>query len=168
MLEYIDWFKGFPKEIATLLIAMSPIGELRASIPIALSVYKLSWISAFLWSLIGNIFIVVLILWLLEPISKFLIRHFRIFDRFFKWLFARTRRKYTARVERWGAVALVSFVAIPLPGTGGWTGALVAFVFGIPFRKALPLIIIGILIAGVIVTILSLSGISFFDGLGRM
>lgn len=159
-LNYIDWFKFFPKELATLLIAMMPIGELRVSIPIAINVYHLSIFSSFIWSTIGNSLAVALILWLLEPFSSFLSRHFKVFSRFFSWLFSRTRKKHSKRFERWGAFALVTFVAIPLPLTGGWTGALAAFVFGIPFGKAFPLITLGILIAGAIVTFVTL-GASF-------
>jgi uncharacterized membrane protein len=164
-LDYIGWFSNFPKELATFLIAMIPVGELRASIPIAIQVYHLTWYSSFIWSVLGNSLAVALILLLLEPISKFLMKHFKIFNRFFTWLFRRTRKKYSKNIERGGALALVTFVAIPLPMTGGWSGALIAFVFGIPFKKAFPLISLGVLIAGVIVTLLTV-GISFsFDQL---
>lgn len=154
-LDYISWFSGFPKEIATLLIAMIPIGELRASIPIAIEVYDMPWYWAFFWSILGNTLIITIILLFLEPVSKFLMDKSKIFNKFFNWLFDRTRQKHTERFERWGALALITFVAIPLPITGGWTGALASFVFGIPFKKALPLIFIGLLIAGVIVTLIT-------------
>ncbi|MEW6407380.1 MAG: small multi-drug export protein [Patescibacteria group bacterium] len=167
MIDFVHLFSGIPKEIATFFIAMLPIGELRASIPIALGVYNLSWSQAFFWSVLGNIIPVVLILLCLEPLSWFLSKHFKIFERFFLWLFAWTRKKHNHRFEKWGAVTLIAFVAIPLPMTGGWTGAVAAFVFGIPFRKSLPLIFSGILIAGIIVTLTSL-GVSFsFNFLNR-
>lgn len=158
MLDLASWFKDFPPELATLLIATLPIGELRASIPIARGVYDLSISQSYIWSVLGNILPLIFLLWLLDPVSKYLIRNFKMFDRFFTWLFSRTRRKYAGRFEKWGALALITFVAIPLPVTGGWTGAVAAFVFGIPFKKALPLISIGVLIAGVIV-ILAVEGV---------
>lgn len=154
-LDYISLFENFPKELATFLIAMIPIGELRASIPIAIEAYNMPWYWAYFYSILGNILIVAIILLFLEPISKFSRNKFKIFDKFFNWLFKRTRDKYTSRFEKWGALALITFVAIPLPITGGWTGALAAFVFGIPFKKALPLIFVGLLIAGVIVTLVT-------------
>ena len=80
----------------------------------------------------------------------------KFFNRFFTYLFERTRKKHNGKFEKWGALALITFVAIPLPVTGGWSGALAAFVFGIPFKKALPLIFLGVIIAGAIVTGLSL------------
>lgn len=140
-----------PEEIKTLLIAMSPIFELRASIPIALTVYNLPLWSAYLFSVIGNIIPIVFILWLLEAVSGFLSRHSVSFERLFKWLFTRTRDRHKNKFERWKEFALVVLVAIPLPFTGAWTGALAAFVFGIPFRKAFPLIAAGVAIAGLIV-----------------
>lgn len=154
-LDYISLFSNFPKELATFLIAMVPIGELRASIPIAIEVYNMAWYWAYFYSVLGNIIIVATILWFLEPVSLFLRKHIKFFDKIFNWLFERTRTKYKGRFEKWGALALITFVAIPLPVTGGWSGALAAFVFGVPFRKALPLIFVGLLFAGVIVTLIT-------------
>lgn len=160
MIDFVRLFAGIPDQLATFLIAMMPVGELRASIPIALGVYDLSWPQALFWSVLGNIIVVALVLLCLEPLSLFLSKHFKIFERFFLWLFTRTRKKFNHQFEKWGALALIAFVAIPLPMTGGWTGAIAAFVFGIPFKKSLLLIFSGILIAGIIVTLTSL-GVSF-------
>lgn len=161
-LDYINIFSNFPKELATFLIAMVPIGELRASIPIAIEVYNIPWYWAYFYSVLGNAVIVGIILWLLEPVSHFLRKYIKFFDKFFNWLFKRTREKYKGRFEKWGALALITFVAIPLPVTGGWSGALAAFVFGIPFKKALPLIFVGLLVAGVIVVLITTGvGVSY-------
>ena len=154
-LDYISLFQNFPKELAILLIAMIPIGELRASIPIAIEGYNIPWYWAYFWSILGNTLIVAIILLFLEPVSIFLRKHIKLFDKFFTWLFERTRIKYKGRFEKWGSLALITFVAIPLPVTGGWTGALAAFLFGVPFKRALPLIFVGLLIAGVIVTLIT-------------
>lgn len=143
-------------ELKVFLIAMSPILELRGSIPMALGVYDLPVWSAYLFSVIGNIVPVIFILFLLESVSFYLSRHFYYFNRFFAWLFERTRQKHSAKFEKWQELALVILVAIPLPFTGAWTGSLCAFLFGIPFRKAFPLITLGVVIAGLIVTLTSL------------
>jgi uncharacterized membrane protein len=148
-------------ELKTLFIAMSPILELRGSLPIALGVYHLPVWSAYLFSVIGNLVPVVFLLWLLEAVSKCLSRRFRLFRRFFAWLFARTKKKHSKKFERWEEFALVILVAIPLPFTGAWTGSLCAFVFGIPFKKAFPLIALGVMVAGLIVTLTTLGIISF-------
>ncbi len=143
-------------EIKTLLVAASPFLELRGSIPLALGVYHLPVLSAFWISIIGNIIPVVLILWLLEAIYKFLSHHFYFFNRFFSWLFERTRKNHQRKFKKWKEFALVVLVAIPLPFTGAWTGSLAAFVFGIHWKKAFPLIALGVLIAGLVVTLTTL------------
>lgn len=158
--NYVEWFAGFPRELATFLTAMIPVGELRAAIPVAIHAYEMPWWSAYIWAVLGNAFVVALIMLLLEPVSRLLMKYSKIFKRFFTWLFEKTRSKHSQKFEKWGALALITFVAIPLPITGGWTGSVAAFVFGIPFKKAFPLIFLGLLIAGVIVTLLSL-GIGF-------
>jgi len=132
---------------------MIPIGEIRAAIPIGLGVYKLNLYLVFIIAVIGNLIPAVLIIYILEPLSKFLMRRFRPANRFFTWLFNRTRRKYSKKFEKYSGFALAIFVGIPLPMTGAWTGALIAFVFGIPPKKAILDILLGIIMAGIIVTI---------------
>jgi uncharacterized membrane protein len=134
-----------------ILTAMTPISELRGAIPLALFELGMSPVQAYIYSVIGNMLPVTPLLLFLEPVSNWL-RRYRSFDRFFDWLFARTRR-YNDRMEKYGALGLASFVAIPLPMTGAWTGCAVAFVFGIRFKYAFPTILAGVLVAGVIVTL---------------
>lgn len=143
---------NIPNTISTFLISMLPIIELRAGIPFGIE-SGLSWQSAFFWAALGNIIAAFLVLLLLDPVSKFLRKHFNFFERFFSWLFARTHRKHSQKIEVWGLISLMLFVAIPLPGTGAWTGAVIAYIFGIDLKKAFALISLGILIAGIIMTI---------------
>ena len=153
-------------EIQTFLLAMTPIGELRVALPAALTIYHLSLTKAYLISVAGNLVPVIFFLLFLGPLSKWLSKNFRIFQRFFSWLFKRKREKYNSRMEKYGYPALVIFVAIPLPVTGGWTGALIAFLFGISFKRAFPLIALGIMIAGGIVLGLTQAGITIEKNLG--
>ena len=139
----------------TFLLAMTPIGELRVALPVALLVYNLHWFWAYFISVIGNMIPVIFLLLLLGPVSQWLSKELGSFKKFFDWLFERTRKKSTERIEKYGAIALVSFVAIPLPFTGAWTGAIVAFLFNIPFKKAFPLIFLGVLMSGAIMLLLS-------------
>lgn len=144
-------------ELKTLLISMLPIGELRVAIPVGMTVYDLPFWSAFLWSFIGNIIPIFFVIWGLDLlINKFAVHRIYFLNKFFNWLFERTRKKHTKNFERWQNLALVIFVAIPLPGTGAWTGALIAYVFGIPLKRAFPAIASGVLIAGIIVTLITL------------
>lgn len=143
----------------TFLLAMMPIGELRVALPVALVVYNLNWFWAYFISVIGNTIPAIFLLLFLGPVSQWLSKELGSFNKFFNWLFERTRRKSTSRMEKYGPIALVTFVAIPLPFTGAWTGAIVAFLFDIPFKKAFPLIVLGILISGAIVLMLTQMGL---------
>lgn len=151
----IESLVNLPPELATLLLAMVPVGELRGAIPVAIFTFEMSPWAAYFWSVLGNLLLVVLVLIFLPWGSKLLMEHTKWGRKFFEWLFGRTQRKHSKKFERWGEVALVLFVAIPLPMTGGVTGAVAAFVFGIPKKKALPLLSLGVLIAGVVVLTLS-------------
>lgn len=137
---------------------MAPIGELRASLPVALTIYDMNWPLAFLISVLGNLIPVAALLLFLGPVSGWLSGKSSFMKKFFTWLFERTGRKAGQRITVYGDIALVSFVAVPLPFTGAWTGAVAAFLFGIPFKKAFPLISLGVLISGGIVLILTKAG----------
>ena len=157
----IDLVKNIPPEIGTVIISMIPVGELRAAIPIAIGVFGLDWKVAFFLAVAGNMIPVFFILYLIEPVYKIL-KKIKIFDKFFTWLFERTRKRFYEKRKVWGDLALIFFVGIPLPMTGAWTGALAAWLFGIRLRKALPLIFIGVIMAGVIITLFSLGIVTIF------
>lgn len=146
-------------ELKTFLIAMTPIGELRASIPIALSLYQLPVWSAFFFSVLGNLVPPVLILWGLKTTTNYFSKKFYFFNRFSTWLFTKTYSNHFNKVKKWQEWALLILVAIPLPFTGAWTGSLVAFVFNFSYKRSLVIIALGVLIAGIIVTLLTFGGI---------
>jgi uncharacterized membrane protein len=147
-------------ELQVLLLTMAPISELRGAIPVGLITFHLPFWEVFLISFFGNLIPVIFLLLLLDPLANFLSKHFSIFKKFFNWLFQRTRKNVAPSIEKYGKKALVIFVGIPLPITGGWTGSIAAFLFGMPFKVAFPLISLGVLIAGGIVSILTLSGVA--------
>jgi len=151
----------FPPELVTVLVAAMPVSELRGSIPLALGVFHFSVEKAFFLSIIGNLIPIIPLLLFLESVSKWLSMRFNWAEKFFSWLFARTKRR-SKLVEKYGAVGLIFFVAIPLPVTGAWTGCVAAFLFGIRRRWAAFSIANGVLIAGVIVTLVSLGVIKIF------
>jgi len=147
--------------VKILLTAMTPIGELRVSIPLGLTILHQPWFLVFVISVIGNMIPPVFILWLFPKVSSWLMSHSKLMNRFFNWLFERTRKKAHDKIEKYGDLALIIFVAIPLPNTGAWTGTLAAWLFGIPIKRALPNILYGVIIAGVIVTIITTGLINF-------
>lgn len=140
-----------PGWLVTLIFGALPISEVRGAIPLAMGVYGFSPLEAYLLSVFGNILPIIPLLLFLGPVSDYL-RRFSQGDRFFTWLFARTRRKYIQDHENFGLTALAIFVAIPLPMTGAWTGCAIAFLLGFRFWPAFVSIAAGVLIAGLIVT----------------
>jgi len=147
---------GFSKEVVVFIISALPIFELRGALPIAINVFHFPWYYAFLLAVIGNLFPVPFILLFLNGTTR-LLSKVHLFNRILNWLFERTRRRGKI-IERYQRIGLVLFVAIPLPVTGAWTGSLAAILFGLKFKHAFLSIFIGILIAGAIVTCLSLLG----------
>jgi uncharacterized membrane protein len=147
----ISWFQNFPKELATFLIAAIPVTELRAALPLAYKIYKLSAFWAWFWSVAGTFFTMILIVCLLDPIAKLLSSWFGFFQKFFDWLFKHTRERNSGKMEKYGEWAIFILAVIPIPFLGGMTGALAAFVFGVPLRKSLPLLLLGTMVSGLIV-----------------
>jgi uncharacterized membrane protein len=140
-----------PAWLVVLLAAALPVSELRGAIPLAIGVYSYDPWQAYLLAVLGNLLPVVPLLLFLGPVSDWL-RRFTFWDKFFTWLFSRTRRKYIREHESFSLTALALFVAVPLPVTGAWTGCAIAFLLGFRFWPAFAAISIGVLLAGVIVT----------------
>jgi uncharacterized membrane protein len=161
----VDVLASVPHWLAVLIISAIPISELRGAIPVAMGIYGMEPLEAYFLSVIGNLIPVIPLLLFLEPVSNYL-RRYRIFDIFFTWLFSRTRRNHTDNFEKYGLLALTIFVAVPLPVTGAWTGCAAAFVFGIKFRHSFPAIAAGVMIAGIIVTAVTMTGMGLLELLG--
>ena len=131
-------------------LAAAPISELRGAIPVALSEFHFTWYWAFLVAFIGNLVPMFLILWLFDPAVR-IISKISIGKRFLDWLFEKVSRRGRA-VDKYETIGLALFVAIPLPVTGAWTGSILAGLRGYKFRYAAISIIIGVFIAGCVVT----------------
>ncbi len=146
---------GLPDGVAVFLISTLPIVELRGAVPVGF-LFRMNPLVVYMVAVVGNMLPVPFILLLLGPFSRACMR-FRIGRIFFEWLFARTRRK-SAGIEKYETLGLTIFVAIPLPATGAWTGAMAAFLMGMKFHHAMWSILLGVMIAGVIMTVLSWMG----------
>ncbi len=155
------FLNNLPGELATFIIAMMPVAEVRVSVPVALEVYDMTIGSTLFWSLAGSYTIAFLLINLISPISQYLSEKSAFFKKFFDWLFERTRNKFYNKYHKFGDIALVLFVAIPLPTTGVWTGAIAAWLFGIPKKKAFGLIALGALISVIIVSLITLGIFKF-------
>lgn len=138
-----------PAELTVFIISLLPILELRGGM-IAARLLEMDFLKAFIISYIGNMIPIPFIILFIKKIFEFL-RRFKFFEKIITKLEAKTERNKdkVLRYKSWG---LLIFVAIPLPGTGGWTGALMAALLGIPFKRSLPSIALGVFIAGLIMS----------------
>lgn len=160
----LNALQGIPPIAVIIFISMLPFIELRGSIPVAIFVYNMNFAEAFFLSVIGNMIPVPFILLFFRHVEKWL-RNFDTMERFFNWLYERTRKKSKKWVEKYGALGLVVFVAIPLPMTGAWTGSLISYLFDLKFAKAILWIFIGVVIAGIIITAVCITGNTAWLGL---
>ena len=139
------------QELIIFLLSTLPLGELRVTIPLALEQYHFSFSLALLLSVGGVMLAVTILLLILGPLVKVL-RRIGFMNRFFRWLFSRTRQKHNQRIKIWGSLALVVISAIPVPVVGGaWTAVLVSFIFNLPRVQSALLILIGTILSGFIV-----------------
>lgn len=134
--------------ILTLLIAMVPVIELRGAIPFGVARGLAPLLSAGL-AIIGNLLPIPFLLLLVPKIFDFL-RDKKYTKKMIAWLEDKANKNHT-KVDKYGWLGLIILVAIPLPGTGAWTGALVASCFKMKFKPSMLAIITGVLIAGAIV-----------------
>ncbi len=151
----INYLKGIPKELIVMIVGALPISELRGAIPLALS-FGMPLSKAFWLSVIGNISFIAPALFLFEPVSGRL-RKFKLWSGFFDWLFERTK-KNADTIQKYEALGLAIFVAIPLPMTGAWSGVVAASLFKIRFRYAFIAIVAGVIGAGLIAASLCVLG----------
>ncbi len=150
----------------TLGLSIVPISEIRGAIIYCFTNGISGFSLAFMYFLavFGNFLPVPFVILLFRPLLKFFkkvpgIRKICI------WLEERTHRK-AGKMSNLGAIALYTFVAIPLPTTGAWTGAMIAGLFGMRLRKALPAILLGVMTAGIIMMILCKIGAESLGFLG--
>ena len=143
-----------PKELVVFIISLFPILECRLGMFTAIVVLRMNPFVGFLISFIGNILPIPFILILINQIFEWLKKVPGI-NKLVYWLEERTLKKKD-KIDKYGIWGLLIFVAIPLPGTGGWTGALLASLLHLDKKKSFGIIAIGVFIAGLIISILSL------------
>lgn len=160
--KIVVFLNGLSAEWIVTIIAAMPVVELRLAIPYGIVKMGMSLKTVFICSMLGNMLPVLPLLYLLEPIEK-MFRRIKIFDDFFNWLFERTRKRSQV-VEKYELLGLVILVAIPLPMTGAWTGAIAAFLFGLNKKASFLAIGLGVFIAACIVSLLTVGVQGLFGG----
>jgi len=138
-----------PPELIVIIVSAMPILELRGGLPLAYIHYDFNLFTSAILSIIGNVLPIVPLLLLFQPISKVLMR-FKWYTKMYNWLYHRTIRK-SNNVEKYGAIGLILFTALPLPTTGAYSACVAASIFAIKFKNAFLAIATGVIIAAVVV-----------------
>lgn len=151
-MEILTFFKEteFGHVLMTFFASMLPVLELRGGIPLGVSLGLSHW-AAMGISVLGNMVPVPFIIIFIRRIFAWMRKHFPKLEN----IVIRLENKAYSKKEfmnKWKVIGLLTLVAIPLPGTGAWTGALVAALLDIRMRSALPVIFAGVIIAGFLVT----------------
>lgn len=152
--------RGISDELVVIFLSSLPISELRGGIPLALYTFDMSFTRSYVLAVIGNLIPVIPLLLFLTGATRLMSRYEPL-GRLLNWFFNLTRRR-GGLIEKYEAVGLILFVATPLPVTGAWTGAVASVLFGLRFRYALPCICLGVMTAGLIVSVVCWLGITIF------
>jgi uncharacterized membrane protein len=158
-MPFDSWLNiGFSKELVVFLVSILPVFELRGALPVGINIFGIAWYWAFLLAVLGNILPVPFLLLFFNAVARQL-RKIAFFNRILTWITERSEKRGKA-VEKGGWVGLMLFVALPVPGTGAWTGSFIAVILGMKFVRAFTAILVGVLVAGAIVTALCVLGIT--------
>lgn len=156
---FVSFFDGrLSSELIAFIVSLLPVLELRGGI-IAAKLMDVEFIRAFIICYIGNMLPIPFILFFIRKIFDFL-KRFEKIEKIIEKLEARTIRK-GSKVQKYRLLGLLIFVSTPLPGTGAWSGALIADLFDIRIKHSLPIIAVGVFIAGVIMSMLTYGLFSF-------
>jgi len=140
-----------------IVITFLPFLELRASIPYGILKLNMHWLPVFIICVITNIVLGLIIFFLLDKCVHIVVK-IKPLGKIYNKLVERTQKKIKKPVERWGELGVAAFIGVPLPGSGVYSGALAAYLLGMSYKKFIIANIIGVLIAGVAVTIIVLFG----------
>jgi len=139
--------------LMTIFLSMIPISELRGAIPYAVLGHKMPIIMAYIISVLANALVGPAVFIFLSSLHKVLVR-WKAYNTFFDKFVERTRKKIHAPVEKYGYLGIAIFVAIPLPITGAYTGALGAWVLGMEKYKSMLACALGVVVSGIIVSVI--------------
>jgi uncharacterized membrane protein len=143
--------KGLPEELIIFFLSMLPVWELRGSIPLAMHGFNMSAFQAFLWSFLGNFTAGVILVYLLDPAVKYFVSKIPFLKNLYDRLYKKTKHKHGKKIELYAELGIFFLVALPLPGTGAWTGALASQVFRLKKLPSILSIGFGLIACGIIV-----------------
>lgn len=149
----VEFLKNeIPPQLVAFAISLCPILELRGGM-IAARLLELPFVEAFIICYVGNMLPIPFILLFIKKIFAWM-RKFKSFAKIVDKMEERSEKK-KGTIEKYKEWGLLFFVAIPLPGTGGWTGSLIAALLDLKFKKCLPIVALGVFIAGLIMSLIT-------------
>ena len=152
---------AFGKELLVFIISLMPILELRGGI-LAAAILKLDPIPSYIISIVGNLLPIPFILLLINKIINWM-KNSKHLKKVADWLEQKVQ-KHKGQIEKYGYLGIVLFVGIPLPGTGAWTGSLIASVLEMDRKKTFFAVLAGVFLASIIMMILSFGIVAKFIG----
>lgn len=155
--QLFEFFSGAGKHWALFFVSVFPFIELRGAIPFGILALDMPWYQAFLLSFAANLLPIPVVYFLTRPLFAAL-RKTKLFSGFIDRFEAKMMKK-SEKVTKYKIIGLFLFVAVPLPGTGAYSGSVIAALLDMPFKKAFVSIACGVFVAGVIITLLSLGGL---------
>jgi len=150
-------FNQLPVWVQIFLLSMIPGLESRFVVPYSILEFGWEWWQIFPIAIAGNMLLVPFILRFYHHVERFG-RRFRSVEKTMDWVFSKVRCRANKKIQRYECAALLIFVAIPLPFTGAGLGSLIAYLFDLPFYRALLMIFLGVIISASITTFILLSG----------
>ena len=155
--------RDLPPEFATILLSAAPVGEVRLALPLAITVFHLAPAAAFAYAFLGNILPLIFVYLFLPPLLGLARRHSPSLDRFFTRYLLALEHRHRGKYDRYGRIALLLFVAIPLPGSGVWTASILAIIFGIEKAYSIPAILVGLALASLLVLLITQGSLGVFN-----
>ncbi|HDQ16076.1 MAG TPA: ligand-binding protein SH3 [Bacteroidetes bacterium] len=149
----LEWF---PHWFQIFFFSMIPWFESRYVVVYAILGLGWEWWQAFPLAVLGNMLPIPFILLFFHHVEKWL-RNYKFWTNLMDWLFSKTRKRADRKIRKYEHLGLLLFVAIPLPFTGAWTGALIAYLFDLDFKRSLITIFVGVIIAFLIMTVITLT-----------
>lgn len=140
--------------LQVFLISMVPLIELRGAIPWGVLVLKLPIWKVVMLAILANL-VLIPIVYLFLVLGNKILSNFKFWQRFWNWLVLRVHKKFTEKYYKAGLLGLCLFVAVPLPGTGAWTGVAAGYIFGFRKRDIMWSVGSGVVIAGIAVSLLT-------------
>lgn len=155
----IAFFSSFPPTLATFVLAFLPVTE-KVALPIAITTFQMPIFEAFIWVIAGNVVPIIFILGVGERFHNWLSSHSGFFGVAWAKTIVHMQKKFAKyqKYELWG---LFLFMALPLPVNGGITASFIAFILGVPAKKAWPYLFAGVLTSNFLILIVTL-------GLGKL